>query len=124
MTDPIENGPGVPNNTEPTPENPGPKTGKVALGAVLIIMMVTGLYLINRYWIAPATKKPSKITSGRNHPVAPTFKAIDLNGRKLDFADYKGKVILLDFWATWCGPCRIEIPGFVKLRRSNKNAYL
>ncbi len=44
------------------------------------------------------------------------FTIKDMNGESVEFADYKGSVILLDFWATWCGPCKIEIPGFVELQ--------
>ena len=44
------------------------------------------------------------------------FTVTDMDGRKVRLADYKGKVILLDFWATWCPPCKAEIPGFVELQ--------
>ena len=43
------------------------------------------------------------------------FTLLDMNGAELTLSDYKGNVILLDFWATWCAPCRIEIPGFIEL---------
>ena len=43
-----------------------------------------------------------------------TFK--DVNGAKVALSDFKGKVIILDFWATWCVPCKAEIPGFVDLQ--------
>jgi cytochrome c biogenesis protein CcmG/thiol:disulfide interchange protein DsbE len=43
------------------------------------------------------------------------FVLKDMNGKDVRLSAYKGKVILLDFWATWCAPCRIEIPNFVEL---------
>jgi cytochrome c biogenesis protein CcmG/thiol:disulfide interchange protein DsbE len=42
------------------------------------------------------------------------LKLKDMNGATVNLADYKGKVILLNFWATWCGPCKVEIPEFVR----------
>jgi peroxiredoxin len=43
------------------------------------------------------------------------LKLKDINGKSVTLSDYKGKVVLLDFWATWCPPCRKEIPGLVSL---------
>jgi peroxiredoxin len=44
------------------------------------------------------------------------FKLKSIEGTTVNLADLRGKVIVLDFWATWCGPCKIEIPGFVDLQ--------
>ncbi len=49
-------------------------------------------------------------------PAKLDFTMKDLDGKDVSLTSYKGKVILLNFWATWCGPCKAEIPGFVELQ--------
>lgn len=46
------------------------------------------------------------------HKSAPEFTRTDLSGRKIDLKSYRGKVVLLNFWATWCAPCQVELPRF------------
>ncbi len=55
-----------------------------------------------------------------SYPKAPDFQVTDLNGKSISLADYKGKVLFLNFWATWCPPCRAEIPDFIEVYGQNK----
>jgi peroxiredoxin len=52
------------------------------------------------------------------------FTVKDMNGAKVRLADYKGKVILINFWATWCPPCKMELPGFIELYDQYKDKGL
>jgi len=63
----------------------------------------------------PAGGAPQYVTPLKGKP-APAFVLEDLNGKKVSLANYKGKAVLINFWATWCAPCKIETPWIIELR--------
>jgi peroxiredoxin len=68
-----------------------------------------------------SVKAAAKVKPETERHPAPEFALKDANGKTVHLEDYKGKVVLLDFFATWCGPCKIEIPWFMEMERKNKD---
>ena len=69
----------------------------------------------------PATVKAASVKPAGERRAAPDFALKDADGKTVHLSEYRGKVVLLDFWATWCDPCRLEIPWFMDLERKNKD---
>ncbi len=90
------------------------------VGAVLIIfvaiLMLNGANnSSNAEPSAADVPSQSVAQQDEQYPEAPAFTLNDLNGNEVSLSDFKGKVVFVNFWATWCPPCRKEIPAFIEL---------
>ncbi len=77
--------------------------------------------------LGACTESPSGSSGSQDpskRPKAPLFEATTLAGADLVLSELRGKVVLINFWATWCGPCRMEIPDLAKLDQSYRNQDL
>ncbi len=61
------------------------------------------------------------LRASKDRKPAPDFSLKDSNGTSVKLSDYRGKVVLLNFWATWCGPCKVEIPWFIEFQQQYKD---
>jgi len=83
---------------------------------ILIISGVLFIFLALAFGLFDiSADKPKRIECVGEDLMVPSFTLLDLKGEKVNFADFRGKVILLNFWATWCPPCREEITYFNEL---------
>jgi cytochrome c biogenesis protein CcmG/thiol:disulfide interchange protein DsbE len=104
------------------------KRNALAVTAVLFVLaFFAGLGWTNLKFRQRAAAAPAKLTpvavGATRQPIsplqgkpAPAFTLEDLSGKKVSLADYKGKALVINFWATWCVPCRIETPWLIELR--------
>jgi peroxiredoxin len=81
-------------------------------------------YLFNQSGPPRASSSASSVQPDTKRHHAPDFALKDADGKMVHLSDYRGKVVLLDFWATWCGPCKIEIPWFEEFQRKDQDRGL
>jgi thiol-disulfide isomerase/thioredoxin len=89
---------------------------KVVVGALAVPLLMSA-FLLAACGRAAATPAPHVgIEPGM---LAPDFTVKDLEGQDVQLSSLRGKAVLLDFWATWCGPCRAEIPQLQKVQQNH-----
>lgn len=73
---------------------------------------------------SPLPSAAQDMIPGSNRKPAPAFSLIDAKGERISLAEYKGRVVLLDFWATWCGGCKLEIPWYMQFDQEYRSQGL
>jgi len=96
--------------------------------AVLTVLLLGAYYISSRYsknndYASPDTSMGtgSNDNTDRDLPLAKDFELVDLEGNTVKLSDYRGKIVLLNFWATWCGPCLKEMPEFNEASKDFEN---
>ncbi len=96
--------------------------GFLVVGGLVVIAVLLAFLMLNgadnsatETQKASVQSNQSTTNNDQQYPDAPDFTLKNLEGKDVSLSDFKGKIVFLNFWATWCPPCRREIPSFIEL---------
>jgi len=91
---------------------------KILIAVFFIGIILSSFLILNKHNFNPP--HPSTSEAPHDKPMAPDFTLSNMHGAPVSLTDYRGKVVILNFWATWCPPCRAEMPSMEQLYRKMK----
>jgi peroxiredoxin len=126
MTEPQNSS--TPEPTVPTPRRLTPARWLAGAAVCVALALFAMPWLLGRSRVADTSigsdASAAGVCASKKTPAKLDFTVKDMNGAEVKLADYKGKVILLNYWATWCGPCKVEIPDLVALQNQFRDQGL
>ncbi len=101
------------------PPGYGPNARRNAAVILVVVAAIAAMLIGGQYLVRKGQRSGTAVTTGGPKPgvAAPDFALQSLDGKTVHLSDFRGKAVLLNFWATWCEPCKLEMPWFVELQK-------